>query len=335
LSRFYDITIGATDANAGATFTNRVNGKFDPGAPQVEMDIQVVQLHTPVGNSFVRIWGVSLQQISQASDFNGASITVQGGMQKGLPLATAQAAQAGVLCTGKILMAYGNWQGVNQSLDLIIITDGGATQNAPANIVLNWKKGQTLSDALQECLSTAYPSYTLNINISDKLVLPADEVGAYQTLEQLTAYLNALSLKFFNQNSPGSYHGVTMTVVQTTINVFDGSNATGDAVSLEARDFIGQPTWLGPNQISWSMVMRGDLGVGSDILFPQVLNLQAQTSPQSQSLARTKTSFQGTWNIVYQRHVGNSRGPGADDWITNFQAITLNADVSAGAATAL
>ena len=164
MSRFYKVEIGAETAvqpggqpasnNAGATWTNQINGKFDRGALKVEFDIPVAPLATPAGGASVTIWGIPLSQIipgspgalQQAAQFNGAPISVYGGMQAGLPLATAVAQKSGLLVKGKVLQAFGNWMGVNQTLKLIITTDGGATQSNPANISFIWKKDTPLSD---------------------------------------------------------------------------------------------------------------------------------------------------------------------------------------------
>src|ERR1700678_2618115 len=122
MARFYKIVVGSETAtppgggapsgNQGATFTNQIQGPNGPmcdlGAPQVELEITAYQADNPLGGSFVRIWGVSIQQIAQASDFNGAPISVYAGMQNGLPLATADTSQAGLIAQGYVQQAYGN-----------------------------------------------------------------------------------------------------------------------------------------------------------------------------------------------------------------------------------
>jgi hypothetical protein len=325
LSRFYDITIGASPSGSqGAVFTNQVQGKADPGAPQVELDIPVTTFAVPLGYAYVKVWGIGLRTISQAANFNGAPITVKAGMQPGLPLASAQAPQAGIVLQGLVQQAYGNWQGVNQTLDLVVQTDGGASQGNPRNIVLVWKKGTPLADALTATLQTAYPEYKLNINVSSSLVLTQDEAGYFQTIEQLAQYVKNASTAILNASGSGTYAGVDISINNGVFNVFDGSTPTSPR-QLAAQDFIGQITWLGANVAQFTTVMRADLSPGDFVKFPDALSLQTQTTPQSQAFARTSTTFSGAWNIGQARHVGNSRGADANSWVSVFQAYTAGA----------
>lgn len=320
MSRFYSIVIGASPSgNQGATFTNMVNGKPDPGALMVELDLQEGVMATPSGDTSVKIWGVSLQQISQASDFNQAPITISAGMQPGLPLATAATSQAGIIITGLIRQAFGNWLGTSQSLDLIVQADGGATQAQPANIVFHQAAGTQMADAIQSTLSTAYPGYKLNINVSSNLVLPADEAGYYSTMEQFALYLSSLSQSIL----PDNYSGIDIVVGQNAIDVFDGS-IQSNPIQIQFQDLIGQPTWLGTNQVQFSTVMRADIRNGSFIKFPPLSQSQTITTAQSFSQFRDKSTFQGTWLVTgLVRHVGNSRAPNAQSWISTFQCVSV------------
>jgi len=340
MSRYYRVEIGPEVAtpiggaqasnNAGAVFTNRVNGKCDTGAQTLEMDVQVTQFATPAGQAWVRIWGPSLQQISQASDFNGAPIRVYAGMQDGLPLATSEVPQAGLIVSGMVYQAFGNWQGINQTLDFVISVDGGATQDSPAPLSFLWNKGEPLAPVLQQTLSSAYPKYQIKVNISPDLKLPQDESGVYQTLEQFARYIQKVTQPIIG----GSYTGVNITLRDNVIIADDGTQNVADTVELLAQDLVGQPTWLGAFTVQFSTVMRADLDVGRKVKFPAVAGLQAITSANSQSNARSKSAFQGTWTIVYIRHVGNSRAPEAQNWISVFQAFSNDAPPEAGGSSA-
>lgn len=337
MSRFYRLVIGPQTAagpariangapappsdNAGAVWTNLVNGKADLGAQTIEFDLPVGQFDTPLGGSYVRIWGPSKQQIGQASDFNGAPISIYGGMQKGLPLASAAASQAGLLVKGMIFQAFGNWQGINQSLDFVIITDGGATQSMPANLSFTWNQGQKLGDAITQTLQTAYAAkgYKVVVNISPNLVPAQTDHGVYQTIEQFSTYLKGVSQDIMG----GDYQGVGITLKDDIFTVTDGTNTdAADAIQIIEQDLIGQVTWLDAATISFSTVLRSDISVQSQIKLPALAGLQAVTNANSASNARAKNTFQGTWTVKLVRHVGNSRAPDAQSWITNFQAFT-------------
>lgn len=339
MSRYYKIDIN----NGQYVFTNkRADGTLDPGGLRVEIDVQAAPMAAPTGQSMVTVWGVPLQPtgnfpgISQASNLNNLPVTVSGGMQKGLPLASADANQAGVLIKGVINQAYGNWMDVAQSLVLVITSDGGATQAAPANIVVNWKKGAELSAALQQTLSTAYPKLKLDVHITKNLVLQSDEVATYSTIQQLAAYVKKVSAAILG----GTYSGVDIWINNDVIDVYDNvtpdqksalantqsttpqAGGTGAVTTINFVDLIGQPTWLDAFTISFSVVMRGDLTVGSQVKLPEISQLQSITSPQSLSLARNKSAFTGTWGISMARHVGDSRAPTAMSWISVFQAYS-------------
>lgn len=308
--RYYRIEIGNTDGSSFAVYTSYVDGSTDPGALQIELDIPVAPYATPLGGALVRIWGVALTVISQASDFNGKSIKVFGGMQKGLPLANP--AQSGLLVSGTIFQAFGNWIGTNQTVDFVIVTDG-ASAATPQNVVINWKKGTKLSDAVASTLSTAAPSLGRNISISPDLVLNADETGFFQSITQFAQYVKKVSADIVG----GTYQGVDIVLRESTFSVYDGTTPT-PPVQISFNDLIGQPTWIEPLTIQLNCVMRADLSVGDYVKMPQAL---VTTTQQSLSQYRDSSVFQGVFQIVLIRHVGSFRQPDASAWITTINAI--------------
>jgi hypothetical protein len=311
--RFYDIQIGGDYPIQYTSFVNGVGP--DPGALKVELDIPVAPFATPFGNPWVRIWGISIQQISQAAQLDGAPISVYGGMSPGLPL--AQAAfndhQQGLLAKGTIFQAYGNWIGTNQTLDLILLAN--SNQVNALNIVLNWKKGAALGPAIQNCLQTALPNTPINMAISPNLVLSRDDVGPYTSFEALGQHIKSVTQPILG----GSYPGVDISLRNGQFYVYDGTYPAGapTAKAINFYDLIGQPTWIEFPTIQFSTVMRADLSVGSIITLPPG---QFTTTTASQSQFRQKTAQQGKFQIVAVHHVGNSRAPGASNWITVFNA---------------
>lgn len=340
MSRYYNIVIGAetsvqpgsqpASGNQGAVFTNKVNGQAVLSGQQVEFDITVVNLSGYYGVSAagkITIRGVSILQIAQSMDFNGAPITVYAGMQNGLPLANAQAIQAGVILQGTIQSAYGNWIGVEQSLEFIVMPPDWPTQVDFANLTVTWVKGDQLQSNLINTLKIALPTYSVNINISPNLVFTQTVHGVFQTLEQFSSWVNQVSLDILSPSNP-NYTGVQISVrPNKVLNIVDNVAQTpgnSKVKALNAPDFIGQPTWLQPNTIQFNTVMRSDIAINDYISFPTVLSLQLITNQNSQAYARQNPIFQGIWLITLIRHLGNSRGPNALDWITTFQAVSVN-----------
>jgi hypothetical protein len=297
------------DGSEYATFTSYLNGVTDMGALHVEIDIFAAIYATPVGSSYVRIWGVPLTLIAQGKDFNGKRIKVYGGMQKGLPLANPR--QAGLLATGIVNQGFGNWSGTNQSLDLVMrAADGTAAE--PKNIVLDWRKNTQISAALQSTLSYAFPGRALAINISASLVQGRDETGYWETLPQFATWLKAKTRAM----KGGDYAGVDIAAVGDSIRAYDATSSA-NPLEVQFNDMIGQPTWIDPATVQVTCVMRADVGVGDYIHLPRA---QVTTTPQSLSQFRDASVFQGAFLVKQVRHVGAYRQPDAAAWVTVIDA---------------
>lgn len=315
--RYYKIEI-----DGGKTYTSFENGRTNPAALLVEWDIPVWAFDTPAGSAFVRIWGVPLADIGQAADLNFKGIKVYGGFQKGLPLARPE--QSGLLVQGYIFQAFGNWIGTSMSLDLYIMAGPSpATRDAPKNLVLNWKKGASMKDAINTAITTAYPGYTANININDKLVTQNEnENGFYETLTQFSQYLKETSKAIIGGTT---YQGITVTMSEKTINVFDGSAAasssSGGSKVVAFNDLIGQPTWIESPSIQFKTAMRADFKIGDQINMPP--SLVTNSARAATSLVNQRAAFQGKFQIATMRHVGNSRQPDAGSWVSVFNAFPL------------
>lgn len=311
--RYYSINLTNSGGAALKTYTSFSNGQSLPGALDVELDILVAPYGVPAGNSKVRIWGISLQDISQASNLNGANISVYGGMQKGLPLANP--AQAGLLVKGSVFQAFGNWIGTNQTLDLILAPPTGSPA-APANLSFNWQAGQQLSSVLTNMLQTAFHGYTVQVNINSKLVQNFPEAGIYQTLTQFSQYLKRRTRAIINGSATaGTYLGVQITIKGNTIVIADGSTQPS-AKMIAFTDLIGQPTWYAPDQIQVTCVMRADINAQDYVTLP---NTQVTTTAASLPRGyQYNSAFQGTFFVEQLRHVGRFRLPQGEAWVTTL-----------------
>lgn len=312
--RYYSINITNPTTNKGAvpTFTSLApSGLSDPGALNIEMDVTVVGYDTPSGDngSFVRVWGIPLPFISQSKQLAGDNIQVYAGMSKGLPLANP--AQSGLLFSGTIWQAFGNWIGTSQTLDLVIIAPVG-TQDQPKNFSFFWKAGTSLSTALNTTLQQALPSMKIQMNISPKLVLNHDDVGYYPTLASFAKHIRDISAPILG----GNYLGVSIVLRGNVIQVFDGTSK-GVVKDIAFYDLVGQPTWRSLNVIQVACVMRADLMVGDFIKLPESPTI---SSPQSFSDYRQSSIFQGTFQIQSLRHVGNFRQRDGRAWATVIDA---------------
>ena len=338
MSRYYriEVTPGSNGLNTStvskSVWTNQVNGMADIGAQMVELDVWEYALDTPIGAGAVTIWGPSREQISQAADYNGSSIKVYAGMQNGLPLATSAVAdgQQGLILSGQVFQAFGNWQGVNQTLNFVVTPYAGATQSDPSNLSVKWDQGVPMADLIRNVLNQAFPGKTVTINISPALILSQTDGFVYQTLQTFADYVRRVSKQIINSDT---YPGVSIVARDNGFVVFDGTQPTASTsatITIRNKDLIGAPTWLNANEIQFNTVMRADLRVGTRIQFERtqgqaLAGVAAYTTAASQSNARAKNTFQGTWTIKVVRSVGNSRAPDAQSWITTFQAYSNTA----------
>lgn len=313
-------------ASSGSTFSSQnADGTTNPGALNIELDLPTYAYHTPQGGSIIRLWGVGLAMIGQAANLNGMNFKLSAGMQKGLPLANP--AQYGLIAQGSIYQAFGNWEGVDQTLDLIV----NPTFDLEAGIAFVWLPGTSLSSAVQSTLSQAFPTYNTTVNISADLQAPnsAPEAGVYTSLAAFAKRLSELTIAAGQSAIGPDYQGVYITIDNQTIDVYDGEGDTAPKNwPLAFQDLIGQPTWIGAAQITFKCVMRADIQLGNTITFPQgVITPYALTSADAaapNAPSRSKTVFQGQFSIQEVHHYGNFRQPDAQSWNTTYVAAPLS-----------
>lgn len=339
--RFYDLKIsnaagqiyqpaanglGFALGSGGSTFTSFVNGMNDPGALNIECDMPVSAWNQSQGRQWIRIWGVGLPMIGQPANLNGANFSLSAGMKPGLPLATAAAPQAGLILQGIIFQAFGNWEGVNQTLELV--TNPGA--DGAGNIGFNWPAGTALSQAILVTLAQAFPKYTANVNIGANLVLAGTQPGTYPNLYAFASYLNEISLQAGTPVYGESYAGVSINIVGNTIYAYDGQGAQpAKVVNIAFQDLIGQVTWISATQVSFKTVLRSDIGLGMQIKFPAGIGppyaLTSAGAATPNAPVSSKTAFQGNFVVNDAHHYMNARQPDAESWNTTFTASVVSA----------
>lgn len=295
------------------------------GALNIEIDLPIYAADVPMGNASARIWGVSIQDISQAANFGphidssgnlipGLTFQLYAGMAKGLPF--AQPAQSGLVLQGTVQSCFGNWQDTVQTLDFVIVAAAVGTPTRPQNISFGWPAGQTLGDMVQGALAVAYPDFQCEVTTSPQLVLNQAEPGFYQNLEQFAKYVRDVSLHILGGDG---YPGVSIVVQNNKFIVSDQTQSTPTPAVISFTDLIGQPTWLTINTISFKTVMRADLAVNDVVTLPA--KTRFTTTAQSYSGLRDQSIFQGNFQISSVRHIGNFRQPDGNSWVTVFEAF--------------
>ena len=313
--RYYELSLtpqGATKPSR--VWTSHPNNIIDPGALQIEYDVLVGPYGTPTGASTITLRGIALQDLTQPQQFAGMSLELKSGMRAGLPLVNP--AQAGTILKGQVFQAFGNWEGVNQTLDFVVLP-GTYTLDNPGNFVLNWRAGTSLPDALLQTLDVAYPDAPITMNISSDLVQNHDEIGVYDTLDQLAQVVGDITDGVFDNR-------VTIGIQAGKIVVYDTNYAPGP-IQLVFTDFVGQPTWINVNTIQLKLVVRADLQMGAIVRMPEGLqNLPGfvtTTQTAYPSSIKYQTTFQNNFIVQELRQIGNFRAPDASQWVTIVNCV--------------
>jgi hypothetical protein len=282
---------------------------------QLDLDIYQAAAHTPAPLGSITLYGVSFDDINQTNYLPGALIQVFVGMTAGLPFANPD--QAGLIVQGTVLQAFGNWQGNNVSLSLII-TGGAVDQSESINLPLNWKKGDTLTKAVTETLQTGYIGTNVTGSFSDNLVAVQDEFAIYDNLKTFSTWVNSASKAI---NSSPTYSGASIVNTSSGFILYDNLSSASNNTLINYTDLIGNITWLNVATISAKVVMRADLEVGKYISFPALAPV-VNTATFAQF--RNKVAFDGVFLITRLRHQGSSRQATADSWVTVIEATVVD-----------
>lgn len=355
--RFYEIQITNPKTGAmirpksweplklDATYSSYVNGLTLPGALNVELDMPMAPFGLPKQGAYVKIWGVSWEEIAQSNDLTGCNVTIFAGMKKGLPLAKPAQSRFPLVQNARILQAFGNREDKLQSLDLVLQPSVG-TLAKPLSIVIDWDK-KTLAAALETTFRTSFPAFSRVIAISDSLKMSSQQPGTYKTLQGLASEIKVITQdKQFQGIRPlggGQYTGVDIYVKGKTIFAVDGTKDVGQPtfntpLQIAFEDLIGQPTWIAANRINFKTVMRSDIGISDYIRLPANLGspfvlTQPGNSAFSGVPARSQSTFKGKFWIKEKHEFGNFRQPDARSWVSsiNAEAVPLPKDTSGSA----
>ncbi len=244
------------------------------------------------------------------------TLELKAGMKAGLPLVNPS--QAGTILKGTVFQTFGNWEGIEQTLDFVVIP-GIYTIDNPGNFVLHWRAGTPLSAALQQTLSIAYPNTAISINISSDLVLSYDEVHVCGTLDQLAQMIGDVTEGVFDNR-------VNIAIQGGKVVVWDDSYSPSP-IQLAIADFVGQPTWLAVNTMQMKMVARADLQVGAMVRMPQgyqnLPGLVTTTANSSPSTVKYQTAFQNNFIVNEIRQIGNFRSNDASQWSTIVNCLLI------------
>lgn len=310
--RYYDLIVKTASGKVINQWTSHPKGEFDPGALNIEFDIITAPYGTPIGTQVIMIHGISLADVSQAKQYTGMKVELRAGMKKGLPLASPK--QAGIIAAGQIFQSFGNWEGTEMVLNFVI-TPSPYSMTNPGNIVLNWPKGSDLKDALSAIFSLAYPGYPVVMNLS-QAITEIDILHYCSSLEQLGTFVENTTTAMGNP--------VYITIQSGQIIVSDALFVP-PVVKLDIYDMVGQPVWIGVNEIQIKLIMRADISIRSHVEMPKELEyapgVVLTSAAAYSSQEKYKSAFNGKFRVKEQRSLGNYKAPSGASWITMINCL--------------
>lgn len=315
--RFYSISISPSSTSkdfAPLTYTTLTStGLVNGSALQVDLDIFQTLFHQPSQIASVIIHGVDFADLNQSANWNNGQITIAIGMSAGLPFANP--AQQGQIINGTIFQAFGNWQGNSVSLNLLIIPSN-INPTADANLSFNWIKGTTLESAVRQTITTAYPKLTISGSFNSNLVYTETQPGQYLNMKTFSQMVNSVSKQIIPDPT---YIGASINVTNGGFVLVDNTVPAQTTTSVNFTDLIGNLTWLDVATIQAKLVMRADLNIGNFITFPT--GAPTTNTATAYAQLRNLVSFDGKFLITKIHHVGSSRQPDANAWVTVVDAV--------------
>lgn len=323
--RYYTIVItpptGSTAFKPITYTTLQGNGTPNGSALKIDIDIFQTWYHQPAQNGYLKIYGVDFSTLNDSANLNPigdkyCSIQVFVGMSKGLPYANPK--QINMIIDGSIVQAFGNWQGNETSLDLIIIP-ATYIPDSKINLQFTWQMGQTLQDAVTQTLNTAYKNPAITGKFSPDLVYTEVQPARYKNLTSFSKDVNKLSKQV---NSDPNYSGASIAKTPNGFYLWDGTENRKAVVQVAFQDIVGNITWIDTATIQAKLVMRADLNIGDTISFPKGIPFINVAGSYSQ--LRFGVNFNGLFTINSIRHVGASRQPDGNSWVTIVECIILS-----------
>lgn len=306
-------------------------GPFDtsetPGCGlHVEFDFEVTGLDVVCSGTMLTIYGLPIDMLKQSVSLQGGLVRMKAGFVQGLPLANKD--QQGEVIYGEIYLAYANWIGTNQTLNLVINPSIRKTDDGkPFSIEGLGEAGERVGDVLVRALQKAYPNKLIDCTVSDNLVLPEPWTGKYTEIGSLAMVVKNASIAMMRNER---YSGIAISILSDRIRIYDNASAKwGEPKTIHAHELVGQPTWIAPFTVSFKCPMRGDIRCGDVVNLPEGLYSGAASIVMANTMApgvisKNSTTFTGKFLVKSVRHIGSYLTADGDAWVTVFEAYAEN-----------
>ncbi|EFN6231550.1 TPA: hypothetical protein JLT96_000422 [Escherichia coli] len=306
-------------------------GPFDtsetPGCGlHVEFDFEVTGLDVVCSGTMLTIYGLPIDMLKQSVSLQGGLVRMKAGFVQGLPLANKD--QQGEVIYGEIYLAYANWIGTNQTLNLVINPSIRKSDDGkPFSIEGQGEAGERVGDVLVRALQKAYPNKLIDCTVSDNLVLPEPWTGKYTEIGSLAMVVKNASIAMMRNER---YSGIAISILSDRIRIYDNASAKwGEPKTIHAHELVGQPTWIAPFTVSFKCPMRGDIRCGDVVNLPEGLYSGAASIVMANTMApgvisKNSTTFTGKFLVKSVRHIGSYLTADGDAWVTVFEAYAEN-----------
>lgn len=333
--RYYRLEITNNEGLPPLDSAGNPIGPFDtsetPGAGlQLTFDALITSYDVAASGTQLALYGVPITMLRESTQLSGCQLNLFAGFRTGLPMANPE--QAGLILSGQIYNPFANWQGTNQSLNLIVNPSPLLNDRDQANsITLDGRVGEKLGDVLKRGISSAFPDFAVEVSISEKLVMAENASGVYSRLSQIATSIRSQSFAMMGRED---YTGVQLVMQNRTIRIFDNSLGSAGGQQILPQELIGQPTWIEFNKVSFKCPLRSDLHCGDHVELPQNIisgpaALLAVNTEQSFSMYRNRVNFSGKFQITSVRHVGEYLNPDSSNaWVTIYEAVALREDLA-------
>jgi len=180
-------------------------------------------------------------------------------------------------------------------------------------IFFECKKEESFSGAIQKAMKNV--DIDAQVAIDPRLVASIPIRFMADNMEAFALFLKRQSKRIILDSN---YIGIT-TVRRVGGYNFTDNSTDGIPISVLFNDLIGQPVWLDVLQVQMKLVMRADIIVGSTIEMPK--DYIAVNRARILGTVKDKIEFTGNAFVSKVRHVGTSRQPDANSWVTIIDAI--------------
>ena len=309
-------------------WTSFPNGQYDATAQNIQFDILTYKNSVSAEYGYViTVEGVSYQDIQAHNNFKGYYLKLYAGMEGGLPLSANQPTP-GLILQSRVFQGIGNWVGTDMTLSLVCYSDPFTPKN-PGPLVLNWQAGQTLSQALAQCFSTAYPTVPQDFQISPNLVQGFPTVHRASDLTSLATWLGLYTTGILGP----TYEGVSLYWRNGGIYATDGTQPSDNTVQIKFDDLIGQPVIVEKDYFDIVTPLRADIQTGDQIelsvFYRDQPGLAFENALVNNATLNYTTTFQGKFRVLYTRQIGNFRADNAELWSTVIRCAGLSTPTSA------